>query len=261
MMSMPSSICLRTTSLTAARSFAACAFSSTGFRCSFACTMSSRSGGRGRLPTWVVRIRSLLRFMAASHNLRTSLHHISHHHLAFARGALIKFRIHPACHAFALERRLELLADRGIFLVIGNGAAAFAQFDRAVVHELLARPTRFARALVVAPMPGGDAHAFLGDAEMLGAPAAAHGRGRDQADRLVLLAQDLVRLASVPGGRAERLRPRVGVAFAFDADQHGGGGVLMRFRIAAGLVLADPEVKAIAGHERLDPAETGPAPG
>src|SRR6266487_3096891 len=33
---------------------------------SFARTMAIRSGGRGRLPTWVVRIRSVLRFIPMS---------------------------------------------------------------------------------------------------------------------------------------------------------------------------------------------------
>src|SRR5215472_5809416 len=63
MISMPRSICLRTTSATAARRRAAWVFSSMGLPSSLARTTSSRSAGRGRLPTWVVRTRSMLRFM------------------------------------------------------------------------------------------------------------------------------------------------------------------------------------------------------
>src|SRR6476469_2002063 len=59
-------ICLSTTSLTALRRLAACASSSMGNPCSLAVTMPSRSAGRGRLPTWVVRIRALLRIIQES---------------------------------------------------------------------------------------------------------------------------------------------------------------------------------------------------
>src|SRR5262249_58879809 len=64
-----------------------------------------------------------------------------------------------------------------------------------------------------------------------------------------------------PRRGAERFRPCIGVAPALDADKHGGGGVLVRLGIAAGLVLAYPEIEAIAGHERLDPAVAGRAAG
>src|SRR5262245_24322272 len=64
MMSMPSSTCLRTTSPTASCKRRACAASSTGLPCCLASITASTSGGRGRLPTWVVRMRSLLRFIA-----------------------------------------------------------------------------------------------------------------------------------------------------------------------------------------------------
>src|SRR5262249_24483695 len=84
-------------------------------------------------------------------------------------------------------------------------------------------------------------------------PGAAARRRRDQPDRLVVLAPHLVGLAVPPRRGAERFRPGIGVALALDADQHGGGGVLVRLGIAAGLVLADPQIEAVAGHERLDP--------
>src|SRR5262249_2538634 len=74
-----------------------------------------------------------------------------------------------------------------------------------------------------------------------------------------VLAQHLVGLAVPPRRGAERLRPGIGVALALDADQHRGRGVLVRLGIAAGLVLADPQIEAVAGHERLDPAGARPA--
>src|SRR4029077_10373243 len=132
MTSMPSSICLRTISPTAAESRAACAFSSMGLPSSLACTSASSSTGRGRLPTWVVRMRSVLRCMASSRFLvlndcERGLHHVAHHRFALAGRTLVEFRIHPARDAFARQRLLEFLADRRVFLVIGDGAAAFAQ--------------------------------------------------------------------------------------------------------------------------------------
>src|SRR5262245_60765991 len=261
-MSMPRSICLRTISATAWRSRAAWALASMGLPASLACTTSSRSVGRGRLPTWVVRIRSMLRFMvppAESCFWIARLHDVSHHHFSLGRSPPVEFLTHPARDPFAFERRLEFPANGGILLVIRDGAAAFAQVDGAIVHELLAGTAGLARALVVGPVPGGDAQALLADAEMLMEPVAAHRRGRDQTDRLVVLAQHLVDLAVPPRRGAERFRPGIGVALALDADQHGGRGVLVRLGIAAGLVLADPQIEAVAGHERLDPAVAGRA--
>src|SRR5262249_59850147 len=92
---------------------------------------------------------------------------------------------------------------------------------------------------------------------MLMEPVAAHRRSGNETDRLVILAQDLVRPAVPPGRGAQRFRPCIGVDLALDADKHGGRGVLVRLGIAAGLVLAYPEIEAIAGHERLDPAVAG----
>src|ERR1700726_2152150 len=101
---------------------------------------------------------------------RPNLHDGAHYLLAFARRALVEFRVHPARHALALERLPELLADGRILLMIRDRAAALAEIDGAIVHELLARPARLARALVVGAVPGADAQAFLADAEMLVEP-------------------------------------------------------------------------------------------
>src|SRR5262249_53635742 len=165
MISMPRSICLRTTSATAARRRAAWVFASMGLPSSLARTTSSRSAGRGRLPTWGVRIRSMLRFMVphAASCCRSRAYMTSPltpappPPPARGGGPWQDLRIRPPRHAFARERRLEFLANGGILLVIRYGAAAFAEIDSAVVHELLAGTAGLARALVVGPVPGGDA--------------------------------------------------------------------------------------------------------
>src|SRR5262249_49936481 len=163
-------------------------------------------------------------------------------------------------HALIGERRGEFLAQERILLVIRDRAAALAQVDGAVVHELLAGAAGLARALVVGAMPGGDAQPLLAYAEVLVEPVARHRRCRDEADWLVILAQHLVGLAILPGRGAERFRPRVGVALALDADEDRCRLVLVRLRIAPGLVLADPHVETVVRHLRLDAAIAGRAP-
>jgi hypothetical protein len=69
---------------------------------------------------------------------------------------------------------------------------------------------------------------------MLMEPIAAHGCGRNEADRLVILAQHPIGLAVVPRRHAERFRPTVGIALSLDADEHRRGGVLVPQRIAEG---------------------------
>src|SRR6266536_377092 len=65
-MSTPTSTCFLTMSATAIRTRAAKASASTGSPAARFWIMSSRSGGRGRLPVWVVKIRSSLRFIVPS---------------------------------------------------------------------------------------------------------------------------------------------------------------------------------------------------
>ena len=89
---------------------------------------------------------------------------------------------------------------------------------------------------------------------MLVIPARPAGRRRHHADRLVIDALDLIALAVLPRREAELFRPRVSVAFAFYADENRSRGVRMRLGIMAVLVLADPQIKGVAGHERLDAA-------
>src|SRR5262249_60220113 len=111
--------------------------------------------------------------------------------------------------------------------------------------------------MIVEDDPGGKAKRLLADAEMRVDPVARHGRRRDEADRLVILAYHLIAEAVAPGLRAESVRPCVGVAFAAQADQDRAGFVLMRLRIAAGLVVADPQVEVAALELGLDAPVAG----
>src|SRR3974377_2246481 len=91
---------------------------------------------------------------------------------------------------------------------------------------------------------------------MLMIPARAARRRRHHADRLVVDALDEMRLAIAPWIDAGMFGPCVGVALASYADEHARGGMGMRLGVAAVLVLANPEIERIAGHERLDAAPT-----
>src|SRR6185369_13884986 len=107
--------------------------------------------------------------------------------------------------------------------------------------------------------PGGEAERLLARSEVRVKPVAAHRRRADEPDGLVVLPSHLVALAVLPRLLAEMRRPRVGVAFARQADEYRGRAVRVRLGVAAVLVLADPEIKTVAGHVRLDAAITGRA--
>src|SRR4051812_47089634 len=94
---------------------------------------------------------------------------------------------------------------------------------------------------------------------MLVVPARPSRGRRDHAHRLVIDALDLPLLAVLPGVDAEPLGPGVSVAFALETDQDGRTGMRMGFRVAAILVLADPEIERVAGHEGLDAPPAGRA--
>ncbi len=66
MRSMPAAACFPTTSATAERTRAPSAAGSTGTPSSLAYIVRIRSSGRGRLPVWVVRNRSVLPRMIIS---------------------------------------------------------------------------------------------------------------------------------------------------------------------------------------------------
>src|SRR6185437_15508007 len=81
--------------------------------------------------------------------------------------------------------------------------------------------------------PGGQPQRFFRGAEVLVVPACAAWRRRDEANRLVVDALDLVLMSVRPRIDAAPLRPGVGVALALDADQHRRAGVCVRLGVAA----------------------------
>src|SRR5581483_9877283 len=124
--------------------------------------------------------------------------------------------------------------------------------DGAGIDRLLAGNAGLAGALIVGAVPGREAQRLGAGAEMLVEPVAAHRGGRDEADRLVIDALHLVGLARLPRVLTDRSRPGVAVALAGQADEHRRRGMRMRLGVAAGLMLADPGIEAIARHRRLD---------
>src|ERR1700736_2839127 len=98
-MSMPASTCFPTTAATAERIRDLSAAASTGTPSSLANIACTRSSARGRLPVWVVRKRSVLRFIAQSVALLETRHDLlaqqlqrSRHRLVRNQGAEIELR-------------------------------------------------------------------------------------------------------------------------------------------------------------------------
>src|SRR6266852_4156376 len=87
---MPESTCFFTTPATAARIFAASPARSTGTPSSLANIARTRSSGRGRLPVWVVRKRSVLRFIARSVALLETRHDLLAQQLQRSRHRLMR---------------------------------------------------------------------------------------------------------------------------------------------------------------------------
>src|SRR5262245_2099484 len=169
---------------------------------------------------------------------------------------VVELRLHPVVGAVAAQGLFVFAADERVLHPIRDGGAAFGNVHGGVIDMGLARRSGLA-AGIVRTEPGGEAQRLLRGAEMLVEPAGAAGRCRDHADRLVIDALDLGGLAVLPRRHAGALRPRIGVALALEADENGGRRVGVRLGIAAVLVLADPQIKHVAGHERLDAAEAG----
>src|SRR6516162_3721197 len=85
-MSIPAAACFRTTSSTALLTRPARPAALNGWPCSFAWIISNRSGGRGRLPTWVVNIRSVLCFISLLRSVEGNVKGRSGQHCAQRRN-------------------------------------------------------------------------------------------------------------------------------------------------------------------------------
>src|SRR6478672_8532501 len=176
--------------------------------------------------------------------------------LGHGGALLVKAGLHSARHPFPLERRLVLGADEGIFHPVGDSRAALGNIHPGVIDMLLAGRARLA-ARIVRAEPCGQTQRLFRRAEVLVIPARPAGGRRHHPHRLIVDAFDLVAVALFPGSDAVPLRPGIGVALALEADQHGGRCVRVRLGITAVLVLPDPEIKRVAGHERLDATPPG----
>src|SRR5712671_3317548 len=163
---------------------------------------------------------------------------------------VVELRLHAVDHALTREGLHILLGDERVFHPVGDGRAAFGDVHGGIVGMNLAGRAGLA-ARIVGAEPGGEPQRITGRAEMLVVPARATGRRRDKTDRLVVDPLDEVRLAVLPRCDAGMFGPRVGVALALYADEHGRGSVGVGLRVAAVLVLADPQIERVAGHERL----------
>src|SRR5437763_2393893 len=104
-MSMPASVWRRTVSATALLTRAAKAAGSTVCPCILAIIVCRRSSGRGRLPTCVVRMRSVLRFMALLPDFRAI------RFLPFYRSLTMSSRRKPGP---ILPRHKQLIGGSGL---------------------------------------------------------------------------------------------------------------------------------------------------
>src|SRR5262245_45916696 len=166
---------------------------------------------------------------------------------------LVEVILHPVLRAFRLELGGEFLAQIWILHVVRDRRSALRNIHGRIVGVLFAGRAGLA-ARIVRAEPGGEPEALLGRVEVLVKPARAARRRRHHAELGVVDALDLSSLAVLPRRHAAAFRPSVGVTVGFQADQHGRRSVRVRLGIAADLVLADPEIERVAGHERLDPA-------
>src|SRR4029077_8175548 len=113
---------------------------------------------------------------------------------AMARRRAVQLFVHLRCDAFLLERLLVFPAQEWVFEPIGNGGATLGDVDRPLVGILLAGHAGLVLAMIVGTVPTDQAQRLLADAEMGVEPVTAVRRSGDQADRLVILPVDVLRL-------------------------------------------------------------------
>src|SRR5262249_49934384 len=133
--------------------------------------------------------------------------------------ALVIFGPHPVFRAFLPHAFGIFPAQEWILHVIGDGGAALGNVHRRIVDMFLAGRSGLATRIVRSE-PGGQSERLFRRSEMLMIPARAARRRRHHPNRLVIHALDLIGFTVLPRRDAEMLGPGIGVAFAFDADQH-----------------------------------------
>src|SRR5258707_7711891 len=138
-----------------------------------------------------------------------------------------------------------------------NGVAAFGHVDGPFVGILLARNAGVVLAMIVGAVPADQAQRIAADAEVSMEPVAPVRRRGDEAYVLIVLAENFLFLAVAPRRHADRSRPTVGVALAFDANQHRRRIVCVGLGVAAGHMFADESVEHVAGKLGLHPLVAG----
>src|SRR5262249_11976669 len=136
------------------------------------------------------------------------------------RRGVVERPVHARRHALLPQRLLVFLAEKGILQPIRIAGAPLVPVSRPFVVFFLAGPPRLVLARFVGPVPADQTQRLFAGAEMRMEPVAAIGRGGDHADRLIVLPVNLIALAVLPRRHPDRPRPGIGVALAFDADQH-----------------------------------------
>src|SRR5215475_2667224 len=121
---------------------------------------------------------------------------------------MIERLLHARLDAFLRQRLLVFLAQERILQPVRDGGPALRHVDRALVGVLLARHAGLVLAMIVGAVPADQAQRLLADAEMGMEPVPAVGRGGDDADWLVILPVDVVRLAVLPRRHAFGPWPR-----------------------------------------------------
>src|SRR5262249_38571330 len=114
------------------------------------------------------------------------------------RRLMVERLAHARRHALLAQRFFVFLAQKGILQPIRNGSTALGHVDGALVGIFLARHPRLVFAMVVGTVPADQTQRLFAGAEMRVEPVAAIGRGGDEADRLVILAINLIALALLP---------------------------------------------------------------
>src|SRR5262249_61251140 len=123
---------------------------------------------------------------------------------------VVVFGLHPVLDTLAAQALVVLGFDIRVFHPIGDGGAAFGEVHAGVVDMSLAGRAGLA-ARRMRPEPGGQSQRLLGGAEMLVIPPRPARRRRHHADRLVVDAPALARLAPLPWPDAVPLRPGLSV--------------------------------------------------
>src|SRR5580692_10455470 len=131
---------------------------------------------------------------------------------SYFRRLVVERLLHLRFDALLPQRLLVFLAEERVLQPIRNGGTPLGHVDRALVGVLLAGHAGLVLAVIVGPVPADQPQWLFADAEMGVEPVAPIGSGRDHADRLVVLAVDVLGPSILPGRHPVAARPSIGIA-------------------------------------------------